>query len=181
MITIDDKFFETVLSVVSRFGMRRTTMADLADNLDISRQTLYERFGDKDGVMAEAIAYMCQQTCLKLETGIKNSKHLDDCIDVYFDVVVYPSFETLQVLPEAADLERGFGPKSVASSQSFKKLKQEILTNMLSPYLNSDPADVAVFFETSSCRAYSSEASLKDLEKYLSVLKRSILGMVKPN
>jgi len=43
------------LEEFSRFGFRRTSMVGLADAVGVSRQTLYNRFGNKESVLAWAV------------------------------------------------------------------------------------------------------------------------------
>ena len=183
MVLVNDAFFRTVVSVVSRLGIRRTTVKDLSESLNVSRQTLYERFGDKDGIMAAAIEYMCETICGDFRAAAADASSLSDVVDAYYEIVVYPSYEAVQALPDAADLERGLGPKSVATSQAFAQAKREILTREFKKYLGAGapaPEDVAVFFDSACYRAKSSDISRQELERFLSVLKHSILAMAKP-
>jgi len=49
-----------VLEEFGRFGFRRTSMVGLADGLGVSRQTLYNRFGSKEAVLAWAVAGLAE-------------------------------------------------------------------------------------------------------------------------
>ena len=51
----DNVAFEKVLSVFAHYGFRRTSMADLAEAADVSRQTLYNRFKSKEAVLDWAV------------------------------------------------------------------------------------------------------------------------------
>jgi AcrR family transcriptional regulator len=46
-----DPTFARVISVFGRYGYRKASMSDLADAANISRQTLYNRFGSKQAVL----------------------------------------------------------------------------------------------------------------------------------
>lgn len=53
MPSMDDRAdFAALLGVFMHYGFRRTSMDDLARALGVSRQTLYNRFGTKEAVLA---------------------------------------------------------------------------------------------------------------------------------
>lgn len=51
----DGTVFQNVLGVFAHYGFRKTSMSDLAAAANISRQTLYNRFGTKDAVLDWAV------------------------------------------------------------------------------------------------------------------------------
>lgn len=176
----DAEIFEMVASVVARYGMKRTTMADLARGAGVSRQTLYDRFGDKDGVMAAAIDHMVDRVGEELSAAFAKGPDLAAKLDAYFQIAVWPTFEIMQSMPDAADLETGMGPASAAASRRMSDRKREALTRMLSAHLPADgqsPEEVAAFFEQSSSRAKMSGTSRQDLERFLTVLKAAVLAL----
>lgn len=177
----DAPFFDTVMQVVHRYGMKRTTMAELAHGAGVSRQTLYDRFGDKDGVMAATINNWGARIMADLRAAFAEKAGLAERIDAYYDIVVWPTFDLLQQMPDAADFQRGMGPKSVAATQTVSELKQKAVAEMLADHfsLQKQSADVAEFFEQSSARAKMSDGEREDLERFLAVLKASVLALAR--
>ena len=57
----------TAIGVISRYGVRRTTMSDIATAAGISRQTLYSSYANKEEVLAAAICYSADRTMEALE------------------------------------------------------------------------------------------------------------------
>ncbi|MCR9137816.1 MAG: TetR/AcrR family transcriptional regulator [Alphaproteobacteria bacterium] len=51
----DGTVFQNVLGVFAHYGFRKTSMSELAAAANISRQTLYNRFGTKDAVLEWAL------------------------------------------------------------------------------------------------------------------------------
>lgn len=170
------------MRVISHYGMRRTTMADLAREAGVSRQTLYDRFGDKDGVMAAVIRSMAAQTCSETRAAFAQADDLSDKIDAYFRIAVWPVFEIMKTLPDAADLEQGMGPTSQTASCDGEAEKQALLSEMLRdelPPTCPPPQDVAAFLEQASSRAKMSGSTREDLARFLSVLKAAVLAMAR--
>lgn len=180
----DDLFFETLMSVVRRYGMKRTTMAELAQGAGVSRQTLYDRFGDKDGIMAAMTDHWAASLGARLRMKLTEISTLSETLDAYFEIVVWPFFEMLQNMPDAADIEKGMGPASVEAGARVSALKREIMAEAFARYLppgDPSPQDVAAFFEQSSGRAKLSGQSREELERFLSVLKVAVLAMSEKN
>jgi len=183
MSHLTDPTLDAALRVVSRYGMRRTTMADVAREAGVSRQTLYDRFGDKDGVMAAAIGVMGAEICARLSAAFAEAPDLGAKIDAYYRLAVWPVFDMMETLPDAADLERGFGPASQAASQEAEDEKQALLAEMLRgalPPACPQPEDVAAFFEQATSRAKMSGVARPDLARFLAVLRAAVLAMARP-
>jgi len=176
----DASFLDAALTVVARYGMKRTTMADLARAGGVSRQTLYDRFGDKDGVMAAGIDHMAQGLVRELCAAFAARSDLAGKLDAYFEVSILPMYEMMRTMPEAADLEQGMGPASIAASRKASDVKEALLCDMLKSELSSDapsPESVAAFVEQASCRAKFSNIERDDLERFLAVLKASVVAL----
>lgn len=177
-----DPTLDAAMRIISRYGMRRATMADLAREAGVSRQTLYDRFGDKDGIMAAVIRSMAVQTCHKTRTAFAQANDLSDKIDAYYNIAVWPIFEIIKTLPDAADLEQGMGSASQLASSEAETEKQALLAEMLRDQLSATcppPEHVAAFLEQASSRAKMSSTSRENLEQFLSVLKAAVLAMAR--
>lgn len=176
----DADILDTVINVVTRYGMKRTTMADIANATGVSRQTLYDRFGDKDGIMAAAIDLIADRVCRDLRAAFANEQDLASNLDAYFRVGVWPTYEIISAMPDAADFERGMGAVSAAAIRRAGESKEAILAEVLRAHLprkNPPPEQVARFFEQSSCQAKMSGMAREDLKQFLSVLKASTLAL----
>lgn len=176
----DSSFLDTATSVVARYGMKRTTMDDLARAVGVSRQTLYDRFGDKDGVMAAVIHHMAKRLCRELRAAFVERSDLAEKLDAYFEIAVWPTYELMQAMPDAVDFEKGMGPASTAASREGSELKRAILADMLRPLFATGthpPENVAAYVEQASSRAKMSDISSDELERFLAVLKASVVAL----
>ena len=182
METADFEILDAVIGVVNRYGIKRTTMDELARHAGVSRQTLYDRYGGKDAVMAAAINLIAQRLKDALQAAFAEEPTLAGKIDAYYRIAVFPIFEMMQAMPDAADFERGLGPRSTEASAQGSVLKQALLAEAFAPHLHAerhDPKAVAVFFEQSLARAKMSGVTRAELEEYVAVLKAAILAMAK--
>lgn len=177
----DDPVLDTVIGVVCRYGIKRTTMDELARHSGVSRKTLYDRYGGKDGVIAAAITMSKGKLEKALQAEFAVQTSLGDKIDAYFSVAIWPVYDAMRTMPDAADLERGLGVDSKAASDAATRRRHDILANMLGPHgseRGQTPQQIAVFFEQSCNRAMMSSETPEALAAYLSVLKASTLALV---
>ena len=178
----DAQILDAVIAVVARYGMKRTTMAELAHAAGVSRQTLYDRFRDKDGIMAAAIDLIASRVCTQLRAAFAEETDLATNLDTYFRIAIWPTYEIMETMPDAADFEKGLGAESRAAVERVGDAKQAILTTLFRPHLARDgpaPEQVARFFEQSSCQAKMSGMARDDLEQFLSVLKAAALALAR--
>lgn len=180
----DHSVFETVTQVVVRYGMKRTTMADIARETGVSRQTLYHRYRDKDGIMAATIRYTCARLMAELRALREADTDLSEKIDAYYGKAVYPAYEMLQAMPDAADFESGMGPESVAAIAEMRAGKRAILTEIFAEFLSQQapsPEHVAAYFEQVMITVKPSVIPPDALETFLTVCKTSVLAMAASN
>lgn len=183
METADFEILDAVIGVVSRYGIKRTTMDELARHAGVSRQTLYDRYGGKDAVMAAAIDLIAERLMDALREAFEEQPTLAGKIDAFYQIAVFPVFEALQAMPDAADFERGLGPRSTEASARGSVLKQDLLAEAIAPHLSAtphDPKSVAVFFEQSLARAKMAVPTRAELENYTAVLKSAMLALADP-
>ena len=60
------------IEVVSRHGIQKTTMGDIADAAGVSRQTLYNKFANKDEVLRGAIRYTSEAGLAEFKINSKS-------------------------------------------------------------------------------------------------------------
>ncbi len=67
-----EKILDAGLALFVEFGLRRTTMEDVASRAGIGRATAYRRFADKDQLIQVVILRECQQQLAMIEGDLKN-------------------------------------------------------------------------------------------------------------
>ncbi|MEM9602864.1 MAG: helix-turn-helix domain-containing protein [Pseudomonadota bacterium] len=103
------------------FGVRKSAMADIAEEAGVSRQTLYDAFGSKDALIRAAIRAITTQAIANIERRWASSKGLADQLDVFLDETVVRSFDLLQTARDPDDLISGHnaaGADAIAESHA---------------------------------------------------------------
>jgi len=93
----------------------------------------------------------------ELRAAFAKEVDLSTNLDTYFGVGIWPTYEIMRAMPDAADFERGLGTASHAAGRRVGEAKQAILAEVLQHHLPArgpTPEHVARFFEQSSCQAW---------------------------
>jgi AcrR family transcriptional regulator len=80
-----DQVLDAALALFIEFGLRRTTMEDVAGKAGIGRATIYRRFGDKDQLVQAVILRECQQQLALIEQRLKG---IESAVDALLEAFV---------------------------------------------------------------------------------------------
>ena len=99
-----DQTLEAVKELLTRHGIRRTSMNDIAEAAGVSRQTLYSRFESKEGILRAVIFYSTDQTIASVKDELRSCESVSDKLDVFFRHAIITTYELMETMPDAADL-----------------------------------------------------------------------------
>ena len=83
-------------ALFGKYGIRSMTMDALAEEMGISKRTIYERFKDKDTLLLEVIKYYKKQTADQANHLIDNS---DNVIEALFRIMKFTISQVAQMNP----------------------------------------------------------------------------------
>ena len=135
MYSVNEKegsIVEAAVRVISRYGVRRTTMNDIASEAAISRQTLYNFFSNKDEVLRGTIRHMAGTAVAAVTAEWRDAATLGEKLDILFRHVVVMPFELIHAMPDADDIVSGFnaaGKEEIAKAhEQYRLLIEEALS-----------------------------------------------------
>ena len=175
------KYVEVALGLFSRYGYRKTTMAELAEAAGVSRQTLYASFASKEEVMVAAIHHVCEGIVRDVSAAWESCGSLAEKLEAYFRIGVLDVHDMLARSPDAEDLVIGFGPASQDAMEETVAVKRALIASALEPHAaaladnGSSPAETADFLTTSSSGYLRNARDRDHLVALLATLKRMIL------
>lgn len=181
----EEKIVDAAVRVFSRYGVRRTTMNDIASEAGIARQTLYNVYSNKDEVLRATIRLFTDRSLAAIEANDAVAQTLDDKLDVVFEQMVVRPFEILSATPDADDIINGFNEAgrdeiSIANERYraaiesiLAPFKQQISASGLTTHQLSD-------FVRSTAKAFKRDAeNKKHLLQLLEALKVLVLKITK--
>ena len=122
------KLVDAAIGAFVRYGVRKTTMADIAEAAGVSRQTLYASFANKDEVLVVAIHHLCDQTLEAVRAGWASADGLSARLDVYFEHAILAIYRQIRAAPDSDDMVTGF---SEAGRQAVEDVSDIKPTNEL--------------------------------------------------
>lgn len=172
------------IEVFSRYGIKRTTMADIAAEMGISRQTLYASFTNKGDVIRAVIREYAAHKLAEVKAGWQGVSEPSGKIDVYFLKGVLPYFDKLREMPDFSDLVSGFNEAGRREKERADEQKREALETIFADHRlalekrGTDPAAVADLLRTSAESFVFTARDRRHLEMLLASLKQALLSMI---
>ena len=181
MTETEKQILDATIVLVSTFGMRKTSVGDIAERAALSRQTVYNLFANKDEIYRAAIEYLGEQWRAKARSGLEDANTLSEQIDVIFDVFTIDAFKFSRSKPDARDMFAEAHQVSGNVMQKFFKANCEVIADVLRPHeakLQRNGLSVDQFADQieTACRGYKRDArSLKHLKELLATQKQLVL------
>lgn len=127
----DEKIIKAAGAVFLRYGFKRATMNDIAQEAAISRQTLYNSFANKDEVLRGAIRKTIDETLAAIEADCAKAASLEEALESLFQHMVIKPYEFLTSSPHAEEFLEGLsGPgrsEVVSREKDYRALIEKIL------------------------------------------------------
>jgi AcrR family transcriptional regulator len=129
----ETRVLEAAKRVFLRYGYRRVTMQDIADEAGISRPALYLIFPNKEEAFLAAIRDFTASSMKIIEEGVAEQPTVEAKLQFAFEVWTVKPFEVMLDSPDAKDLiECGHGFAKVTFDQIYADFEAAI-TAILAP------------------------------------------------
>ncbi|MEP0942941.1 MAG: TetR/AcrR family transcriptional regulator [Rhizobiaceae bacterium] len=184
MGTKQEKIIVCAIEVFSRYGVRRTTMGDIAENAGVSRQTLYASYANKEEVLRAAVTHLTNGTKVEIQAAFEKTSSMSDKLDAYLQLAVMHYYQMLCQMPDAADLVSGFREIGAEELAFAERSKQDMLEVQFRPFEDQlgahglTPRAMAELFQTSSSNFKYNADDAEHLSRLLGSLKQTTLVML---
>lgn len=128
-----ENIVEAAVRLFSRYGVKRTSMNDIAAEAGISRQTLYNAFSNKDQVLQATIRLFADRSVAQINAGLERTNDLGEQLDVIFRHVAIEHFDLLHASPNAEDIIAGFNASSQQELAAATERTTAIIARVLEP------------------------------------------------
>lgn len=178
-----DPILEAAYASFVRYGMRKTTMADVARAAGVSRQTVYNSYAGKTDVMLATVAYVAARSLAAAEAEWATVEGLGAKLEVFFNHAPLAWFDAIQQTPDFMDILDGIGPRATEGVVEAERNWEAALVRMLTPYASAFegrattvPAVAELVYSTSSTSKHAA-TTRKQLEARLATLKAAVLAL----
>ena len=183
----EKNILEAAVRVFSRYGVKRTSMGDIAEEAGISRQTLYKSFGNKNEILRAHIRDYTDNAVREMEDGLAEIDGLGPSLDLIFQKMTIAGFDMVRASPNTEDLIEGVNDSARKELEIAATRFQAVITGTLSPHAQAlsqsdlSPEQLAEFIQRSARAAKSYARDRQHLQRQLHTLKQLCLDAVRPH
>ncbi len=182
-----DTIIEAAINVISRHGVKRATMNDVAAEAGVARQTLYNVYANKEDLLRAMIRYKCEQSLAAIRCEASGTEDLGEKLDIFFRYHVIRPFEAIRSLPDSKDLIDGFNDAARDELAIAHEKHRAELQKMLNPHgdrikaAGMTPRELSDSIQGSAKGAKMVARDTRHLLKLLNALKLMVLTTVGEN
>ena len=176
-----ESIIEAAVRLFSRYGVKRTSMNDIAAEAGIARQTLYNAFSNKDEVLQATIRLFADRSMAAITSGLEKTDDLGERLDVIFRHMAVEPYDLLSASPNAEDIVAGFNASSQQELAAAAERNREIIAQVMEPSRRAVEKtgltleQFADFVQRSATAAKYNATSRKHLLSLLTALKVAAL------
>lgn len=170
------------LRVFSRYGLKRATMNDVAEEAGVVRQTLYNVFANKDEVIHGTLLFYTEMLRARTLEEWTDAPDLAAKIDILFEHNVLTPFDAVQGSSDAGDLESGTYPATKAALEISSRELRALLLDLFKPFdagltrSGQSPETFATFVEATMMGLKHGTRDRDALVQNLATLKAVIIN-----
>ncbi|MEQ8700219.1 MAG: TetR family transcriptional regulator [Bauldia litoralis] len=182
MTKTEKNILDAAVRLFSRYGVKRTSMGDLAQEAGVSRQTLYNAFKNKDDVLRALIRLYTEEALAEIEAALDLVQALGDQLDIVFDKMVVAGFDLVATMPNAQDLIDGFNSAGKEEMGASAEKFRVVIERILSPHhaalakAGLTPSNLSDFVQRSAKAAGGTARDKDQLVSHLRTLKHLCLA-----
>ncbi len=174
---------EAATRIFARYGINKTTMADIATEAGVARQTLYNAYQNKDELLCAVIRANALMTEEKVLERWETATGFDEKLELYFQLGPLGWYDAIEASPDAADLIEGIHRvAAVEMAEAAVRWKGHFAT-LIETFFDTTTLDVpalADYLYATSLNAKSNVTNRTDLEQRLAILKQSLVALLAP-
>lgn len=134
MLDREKNILNAAKTVFSQYGIKRTTMNDIAEHANISRQTLYNSFENKEAIFKAIIKLYAEETLNALHAHSDTSNDLSAGLDLVFHYLAFIPFDIIHGTPHGADVIEGIGNTAADELKQANDAFCKAIAEMLKPH-----------------------------------------------
>ncbi|MEJ6390155.1 TetR/AcrR family transcriptional regulator [Gymnodinialimonas ulvae] len=172
---------EAAVRVFTRYGIKRVTMADIAEEAGIARQTLYNVFANKDEVIHATVLFYMEGQRARTEAAWTEQNSLSDKLDAVFEFNVFEPWDHITALPDASDIAQADHSAGKAATAIAGAAMRESLERLFAPHEASlgrnghSPRSMAAFVQSTMLSLKHEINNRAELERLIGTLKAMVL------
>lgn len=100
----ETRILEATIRAFMKYGPKKMTMGDVAEEAGLTRKTVYVAFENKDNLLAEMVRYIGHKQLTRLAEAWQSCATLSDKLSVYSQIVVLEPFDAIQATEDPQEM-----------------------------------------------------------------------------
>lgn len=178
----DQQILSAAKSRFMRYGFAKTTMGDIAEEAEVSRQTLYNAYSSKEEIMRRVVRNAGQETQSAVEAAWATSDDLTTRLTQFHDMVPVKWYVELHQSPDWAELMEGMHKAARDEvdvvDKRWKEALHQMFKNSISDRSEADIFDIVDFFYNASLNAKHGAQDVDHLRRRLTTIRKATLALL---
>ncbi len=163
----------------ARYGFTKTTMADIAKEAGVARQTLYNTFPGKNDILKAVVRRAIEDTMAAVDAAWGQADSLDQRLEAFQRFGPLGWFDAVRAAPDWAELADGL---HAAASEELEAADVAWKARLRALFAQNAPGvaaeDVAEFFYSSSINAKYGVSDRARLVQRLDTIRAATLALI---
>ena len=170
------------IRVFARYGVKRSTMADVASEAGVTRQTVYNCFSNKENLVRAVIRGFAEQQLAAIYAELSDAQSVEAQLGVFLRHLFLTPQQMLQASPHADDILEGFNTFAHDEIEETSADAQRAIAEIFEPYpselakLGLTPIELARLVHTSARGIKLKASSSADAEQMVRGLVRTVVA-----
>jgi len=169
------KVLEAAKTMFLRYGFKRVTMGDIADQVGLSRPALYLVFPNKEAIFKGVIERFSKQNVADIKDQLPRCTSLHERLRLVFEIATVRGFEMVQRTPGAEELmecTQGFAREAI--DQAYDALA-DLLGSIIADAPQTDRKPLEKMPKVMVLAARSFKENAKDVDELRALLDDMIV------
>ena len=183
MTLTDSSIALAALEQFGRYGLRKTTMQDVADGAGISRQTLYNRVPNKDALLRLVVQYYFDDSLQRCDAALAQCTTLDETLSCFITHFAKEPWQMIHAMPEAEEIEKAATSLVAEEMAIATRQKEALISNTLidrqgDKIAEAEAQHIAAFFCATAAGIKTAATSQTDLDNLCATFQKSIRALL---
>lgn len=184
MTSRNDEIVRAARTMFTRYGYGKTTMADIASEAGVARQTVYNAFPGKAEILRAVVQLVGEETLEAVVQAWAGAETVDEKLAAFQLHGPVSWFEAIEAAPDAAELLEGVHTEAAEVLKAKDARWISMLIDMLTEAgvrqtANDMPlSDIVEFFYSSSVNAKYGVEDVEQLKRRLAVTRAATLALL---
>jgi AcrR family transcriptional regulator len=132
-----EKVLDAALKAFTRYGFRRVTMGDIAEEAGMSRPALYLVFPSKEEIFKAAVTGIIERAIEETRAGLADHDSTAEKLTFVFDVWTVRPFKLIHEAPNAKELtDFSFGFAREVMEDGYREF-EKLLVSIIEPHTDA--------------------------------------------